>query len=152
MSVVIRPVEAKDKSQWIKLWSDPTESYLKFYKSVDKVTPEITESTWNRFFDDKEPVYCAVAEVDGEVIGFTHYLTHRDTWMIKDTLYLNDLYVSPQNRLSGVGRKLIEYVYGETDRLGAGKCYWCTQFENHRAQLLYTKVGVSMGMLLYCRP
>ncbi|KAI5962747.1 HPA3 [Candida theae] len=153
MSVVIRPIEAKDKEQWLNLWTGPL-GYIEFYKSLDKITPEISETTFARFLDPKEPVYALVA-VDphtDKIIGFANYLTHRNTWTINDALYLNDLFVSETSRLHGVGRKLIEAVYDEADRLKCEKCYWSTQFENHRAQLLYTKVGVKSGFLLYRRP
>lgn len=151
MSVSVRRIEAKDKDQWTHLWSGP-DGYLVFYKST--VSKEVTESTFSRFFDDKEPVYSAVAVDDstGEVIGFANYLTHRNTWTIGDSLYLNDLFVSPTKRLKGVGRKLFEFVYAEADKLGCEKTYWQTQFENHRAQLLYTKVGKKAGFLTYVRP
>ncbi|QBM90168.1 D-amino-acid N-acetyltransferase [Metschnikowia aff. pulcherrima] len=148
----IRPISAEDKEQWVQLWSGE-DSYLKFYKSLDKMTSEITNTTFNRFLDVNEPVYAAVAtDETGSLIGFATYLTHRNTWTVEDALYLNDLFVSSKSRLGGVGRKLIEFVYQEADKLGVKKVYWNTQFENHRAQLLYTKVGKKSGFLLYVRP
>ncbi|CAK9435355.1 uncharacterized protein LODBEIA_P00820 [Lodderomyces beijingensis] len=153
MSVTIRPIEAKDKAEWLNLWSGPN-GYIVFYKAEHRMNPEISEITFQRFLNPKEPVYSIVAVDDstGQVIGFANYLTHRNTWTVEDALYLNDLFVSADNRLHGVGRKLIEYVYTEADRLNCKKCYWSTQFENHRAQLLYTKVGVKSGFLTYFRP
>lgn len=153
MSVTIRPIEEKDKQEWLNLWTGPG-GYIEFYKSLDKITPEISEITFSRFLNPEEPVYSIVAVDDstGKIIGFANYLTHRNTWTIENALYLNDLFVSSENRLHGVGRKLIEYVYDECDRMNCKKCYWSTQFENHRAQLLYTKVGVKSGFLLYRRP
>lgn len=152
MSVIIRPIEEKDKPEWLHLWTGKG-GYIEFYNSLDKITPEISDTTFARFLDATEPVYSVVAVDDsGKVIGFANYLTHRNTWTVEDALYLNDLFVSSESRLHGVGRKLIEYIYGEADRLKCKKCYWSTQFENHRAQLLYTKVGVKSGFLLYRRP
>lgn len=152
MSFSIRPIEAKDRAEWNELWNGP-DSYLEFYKSLDKVSPEVTDCTFGRFLSPAEPVYALVAEDEsGKLIGFAHYLTHRNTWTIEDALYLNDLFVSSTARLHGVGRALIEAVYAEADKLNCKKVYWSTQFENHRAQLLYTKVGVKSGFLLYRRP
>lgn len=152
MSFSIRPIESRDKPEWTELWSGK-DSYLQFYNSLDKVAPEVTECTFSRFLDPSEPVYALVAQDEsGKLIGFAHYLTHRNTWTVEDALYLNDLFVSPHARLGGVGRALIEHVYAEADRMKAKKVYWSTQFENHRAQLLYTKVGVKSGFLLYRRP
>lgn len=153
MSVVIRPIEEKDKDQWLQLWTGP-QGYIEFYKSLHKITAEISNTTFNRFLDPNEPVYSIVAidPATNKIIGFANYLTHRNTWTIENALYLNDLFVSETSRLKGVGRELIEYVYKEADRLNCKKCYWSTQFENHRAQLLYTKVGVKSGFLIYIRP
>lgn len=152
MSFSIRPIQASDKDEWLALWTGP-DSYLEFYESIDKVTDEATNTTFDRFLDDAEPVWAAVAVNDeGKLIGFATYLTHRNTWKVENTLYLNDLFVHPKVRLGGVGRALIEYVYQRADELGCGKTYWNTQFENHRAQLLYTKVGKKSGFLLYIRP
>lgn len=152
MSVTIRPIKEKDKPEWLHLWTGKG-GYIEFYNSLDKITPEISDTTFARFLDANEPVYSVVAVDDsGKIIGFANYLTHRNTWTVEDALYLNDLFVSSESRLHGVGRKLIEYIYGEADRLKCKKCYWSTQFENHRAQLLYTKAGVKSGFLLYRRP
>lgn len=153
MSITIRPIQPQDKLSWLELWSGD-EGYLEFYKGRHRVSEEVSNNTFLRFLNDEEPVYSAVAIDDstGEVIGFANYLTHRNTWTIGDALYLNDLFVSDKSRLKGTGRKLIEFVYTEADRLKCEKCYWSTQFENHRAQLLYTKVGVKSGFLLYRRP
>lgn len=149
----IRPIRKEDKDQWLQLWCAPQDSYLAFYKALHKVLPETTECTFQRFLDESEPVYAAVATDDnGTLVGFMTYLTHRNTWDIKDAMYINDLFVSEKNRLAGTGRSLFEFVYAEADKLGVGKVYWNTQFENHRAQLLYTKVGVKSGFLLYLRP
>ncbi|CAH2356086.1 histone acetyltransferase Hpa2p [[Candida] railenensis] len=151
MSVTIRKIQEGDKEEWTNLWSGAG-GYLEFYKST--VPEKVTETTFKRFFDDKDPVYSAVAVDDstGKIIGFANYLTHRNTWTIGDSLYLNDLFVSNDCRLKGTGRKLVEFVYTEADKFGCENTYWHTQFENHRAQLLYTKVGYKAGFLVYKRP
>ena len=153
MTFTVRPIEEKDKQEWLDMWNGKG-SYLEFYNSLGVVTPEATENTLKRFFDPNEPVYCVVAvnNETGKLIGFANYLTHRNTWTIEDSLYLNDLFVREDSRLHGVGRALIEKVYSEGDRLNCKKVYWSTQFENHRAQLLYTKVGVKTGFLTYRKP
>lgn len=145
----VRPIEQKDKEQFFNLFS----GYLEFYKST--LTDHVRQTTWNRFFDDKEPVYAAVAYAEGtsnKVIGFVTWVFQRSTWYENDIIYLHDLYVDPEQRLHGVGRKLIEYVYAEADKHDIGKVYWTTQIHNHRAQLLYTKVGYRDEFVSYQRP
>lgn len=151
MSVAIRRIEKKDEQAWKELFAGP-QGYLVFYKA--SLPQEVIDTTFLRFFDENEPVYSAVAvnEETDEVFGFINYLTHRSTWSIGDTLYLNDLFVKDDARLKGAGRKLIEFAYSEGDRMKCAGCYWTTQSDNHRAQLLYTKVGVNSGFVKYKRP
>ncbi|KAI5956741.1 hypothetical protein KGF54_000358 [Candida jiufengensis] len=153
MSVTIRAIEAKDKEEWVNLWTGPN-GYIEFYGSSNIITPEITNTTFDRFLNPNDPTYCNVAvnSETGKLIGFATYLTHRNTWTVEDTCYLNDLFVCESNRLGGVGRKLIESVYKSADELNCKNTYWLTQFHNHRAQMLYTKVGVKAGFLVYARP
>lgn len=151
MNVVIRPIEKKDYDGWKAIWSGPEDSYTAFDSGKYPMTEEVTNLTFSRFLDANEPVYSIVAERDGQIIGFANFVTHRSTWSAEDCLYINDLYVSQKNRLGGVGRKLMEYVYAECDRMNCGKCYWVTDFDNHAAQILYCKIGKKSGKLSYIR-
>ncbi|MBV9053150.1 MAG: GNAT family N-acetyltransferase, partial [Hyphomicrobiales bacterium] len=44
-SFAVRPVAPEDRKRWEPLWR----GYQRFYK-VD-LSPEVTETTWRRFFD-----------------------------------------------------------------------------------------------------
>ena len=92
---------------------------------AETALPEaVTQSTWSRFFDEREPVHAFVAELDGRLVGLTHYLFHRSTTRIEDTCYLQDLFTSPEVRGRGVGRALIEATYAEADKRGCTRTYW----------------------------
>uniref|UniRef100_A0A7E4ZZ94 N-acetyltransferase domain-containing protein n=1 Tax=Panagrellus redivivus TaxID=6233 RepID=A0A7E4ZZ94_PANRE len=149
MTITIRPVAQADKAQFRALF----QAYLIFYKSE---LPEIAlDTTWNRFFDTNEPVNAAVAIDDAQpdkVIGFVTWVFHRSTWFVNDIIYLQDLFVDPESRNVGAGRKLIEHVYAEADKHNVPKVYWHTDSFNHRAQLLYTKVGIKNDKVCYVRP
>ena len=149
MSSQIRPIEKADNDQFFSLFGE----YLVFYKA--SLQDKVRETTWERFFDNKEPVYAAVAfssESPEKLVGFVTWVLHRSTWTYNDVLYLHELYVSPNVRSNGIGRKLIEHVYADADRRKITKVYWQTQTFNHRAQLLYTKVGVRDVFVTYQRP
>ena len=92
-----------------------------FYKA--DIADSATETTWSRFHDAAEPMHCAVAEVDGRLIGMVHYIQHRSCWARGDYLYLQDLFVDPDIRGKGVGRALIQHVYAAAAELGASRVY-----------------------------
>ena len=107
---LIRPVRQQDYPAWKPLW----DGYNAFYGRKDETAlpDEITQTTWQRFFDPAEPVFALVAERQGQVVGLAHYLFHRSTTRIELTCYLQDLFTLQSERGKGVGRSLIEAVRG----------------------------------------
>lgn len=135
MTIIVRPLRTDDRDQWQPLW----DGYNLFYERPD-LPGEITETSWARFLDPAEPMFAAVAEIDGKIVGLVHYLYHRNTSMIEDVCYLQDLFTTPEARGLGVGRALIEYVYGEAAAAGSRRVYWQTQ-EWNPARKLYDQVA-----------
>jgi NAD(P)H-flavin reductase len=50
----------------------------------------IAKHAWSRIHDPKSPVYAAVAEVDGRVVGIINYLLHESTGSFQPVCYLQD--------------------------------------------------------------
>lgn len=134
METIVRPLRSQDREAWRPLW----EGYNLFYERV--LPGEITETSWRRFLDPEEPMFAAVAEVDGKVAGLVHYLYHRTTTGIENVCYLQDLFTAPEARGKGVGRALIEYVYAEAAKAGLSRVYWQTH-ETNPARKLYDRVA-----------
>lgn len=143
----VRPVVRTDYDQWLPLWH----GYNAFYgrSGVTALDPEITATTWARFFDEAEPVHALVAEQDGTLVGLTHYLFHRSTNAIAQTCYLQDLFTSAAARGRGVGRALIEAVYVRAREAGSPRVYWQTHESNATAMRLYDQVSERSGFLVY---
>ena len=143
----IRGIETTDFAVWQLLW----DGYNAFYGRHGKtaLAPEITQVTWQRFFDPAEPVFALVAEFDGQLLGLTHYLYHRSTTRIELTCYLQDLFTDPAARGKGVGRALIQGVYEQARAAGITRVYWQTHQINAAGRLLYDKVAKHMGFIVY---
>ena len=147
--IVVRPPTRDDREAWAQLW----EGYNAFYGRVGPtaLAPEITDTTWERFFDPNEPVHAFVADADGELVGLTHYLFHRSTTALAPTCYLQDLFTSEAARGRGVGRALIEAVYAAAKAAGSARVYWQTQDTNSVARMLYDKVARNSGFIVYAK-
>ena len=148
--LTIRAVTRQDYARWLPLW----DGYNAFYgrSGPTALAQEVTAVTWSRFFDDGEPVHALVAESAGELLGLAHYLFHRTTTAIAPLCYLNDLFTAEAARGKGVGRALIEAVYGEARRAGAARVYWLTHETNATAQALYDRVAEKSGFIVYRKP
>ncbi|MBB3642088.1 GNAT family N-acetyltransferase [Variovorax atrisoli] len=146
-SLLIRPPVAADYPAWKPLW----DGYNAFYgrEGPTALADEITQATWQRFFDAYEPVHALVAERDGQLVGLTHYLFHRSTTRLEPTCYLQDLFTLPSERGKGVGRQLIEGVYERAKLAGVHRVYWQTQVTNTAGRKLYDKVATHDGFIVY---
>lgn len=142
----IRAITAADHAAWLPLW----QGYQAFYESV--IPDEISAITWQRFLNPDEPMYAALAWLDGEAVGLVHWIFHRSCWNSSDYCYLQDLYAANSVRGKGVGRALIEHVYTQAKAEGASQVYWQTQESNTTAQQLYERIASRTEFILYEHP
>ncbi|MBN9530561.1 MAG: GNAT family N-acetyltransferase [Alphaproteobacteria bacterium] len=147
--LIVRPVRRDDFDSWLPLW----DGYNAFYgrSGETALAPEITRATWARFFDAYEPMWALVAEQDGQILGLVHYLFHRSTIALQPSCYLQDLFTVAAARGKGVGRALIEAVYGEAAKAGIPRVYWQTHETNAAAMRLYDQVAEKSGFVVYRR-
>ena len=144
---LIRPLRPEDEGQWRRLWT----GYLDFYRTA--VPEPVYATTFARLLgDDPRDFSALVAEADGQLLGLTHFLFHRHAWKIEEVCYLQDLYVAPQARGTGLGRALIDAVYARADAAGAPAVYWLTQEFNHEARQLYDRIARVTPFIRYIRP
>ncbi len=145
--VTVRPLRKSDETDWRRLWT----AYLEFYDS--SVAEEVYQTTFERLLgNDPQDFTCLIAEVDGKPVGLTHYMFHRHAWKVENVCYLQDLYADPEIRGKGIGRALIEAVYGAADSAGAPTVYWLTQDFNATARQLYDRIAAKTPFIKYQRP
>lgn len=142
--IIVRPAEAADEPRWRELW----EAYTRFYER--EPVDAITQHTWARILDPAAPVHALVAlSENAGVIGIANYLTHENTSTLTPVCYLQDLFVDPAARSSGVGRRLIDALWEEVRANGWAGLYWQTKEDNHRARALYDSYTPHSGFVRY---
>lgn len=139
----IRLIRPNDFSGWLPLW----EGYNAFYKR--SLPMEVSENTWKRFLDPHEQMFALVAEKDGQILGLVHFLYHRNTAMLNDVCYLQDLFTVEAARGQGIARALIMAVYEKAKDAGSTRVYWQTHETNEVAMALYDKVADKSGFIVY---
>lgn len=139
----IRPIVATDFDVWLPLWK----GYQAFYNvGIDDA---VTRNTWARFLDPNEPMHAALAYENGRAIGLVHWIYHRSTWTAGNYCYLQDLFVAPDVRGTGAGRKLIEHVYARAESTNCARVYWLTHETNGVAMQLYDRIADRSGFIQY---
>jgi len=143
----IRAIQPDDFAHWKVLW----DGYNAFYgRSGDTALPDhVTQTTWHRFFDEKEPMFALVAEYGSALVGLAHYLFHRSTNRIEPVCYMQDLFTAPAARGRGVARALIEAIYRDAQSRRSSRVYWTTQTSNQTARALYDKLAKHRGFIVY---
>ncbi len=141
--VLARTLEAKDYAEWLPLWK----GYQAFYKA--DLAEKVTQESFRRMLDEREPTFGALAWVGGRAIGMVHWIFHRSNWSIGDYCYLQDLFVDERSRALGTGRMLIEHVYEQARAAGCSRVYWLTHESNQTAMHLYDRVAERSGFVQY---
>ncbi|MEY7972745.1 N-acetyltransferase family protein [Saccharomonospora xinjiangensis] len=75
-------------------------------------------------FGENPALYGHVAEVDGAIAGFTLWFLNFSTWRGVHGIYLEDLYVRPEMRGSGIGKALLATLARECVDRGYARLEW----------------------------
>ncbi len=79
---------------------------------------------------------------DGEkIIGYAVFFTSYSTWLGRNGIYLEDLYVSPSTRGQGAGKALIKHIARLATDRGCGRLEWSVLDWNTPAIDFYTSIG-----------
>jgi GNAT superfamily N-acetyltransferase len=105
------------------------------------VTPETLEP---QLFGPRPAAEAVVAEVEGQVVAFALFFTNFSTFLGKPGLYLEDLYVQPAHRGSGLGKALLQHLAALAVERGCGRFEWCVLDWNENAIRFYEKMGATV--------
>jgi GNAT superfamily N-acetyltransferase len=106
-----------------------------------EVTPQ---SLHPHLFGPRPVVEARVGEVGGEVVAFALFFTNFSTFLAKPGLYLEDLYVKPAHRGSGIGRALLEHLGALAVERGYGRFEWSVLDWNENAIRFYERMGATL--------
>jgi len=92
-------------------------------------------------FGEQPRFYSLVAEVDGVAAGMALYYFDYSTWVSRNGIYLEDLYVDPQFRRHGVARALMRSLAQAARERGCRRLHWLVHRENRSAIDFYRSAG-----------
>ncbi|MEU5694212.1 GNAT family N-acetyltransferase [Actinosynnema sp. NPDC020468] len=92
-------------------------------------------------FAPEPALFGHVAEVDGEVVGIALWFLSFSTWRGTHGLYLEDLYVSPARRGTGLGKALLVTLAQLSVERGYARLEWTVLDWNASAIGFYRSIG-----------
>ena len=130
--VEIAPVAAGELEALLPLIA----AYQRFYE-VEEIDAERNRAFFHRFLAPSEDGMLLGARGHGELLGYACLYWHFSSLAARETVLMNDLFVTEAARGRGVGRGLIEASAAVTRERGAAGLEWATAPDNHTAQRLY---------------
>lgn len=142
MSFEIRPAVAADVPIMHQLIID----LAVYEKEPDAVlaTPADLEAalfSTSKSATDSPALYAHVATVEGEVVGMAIWFLNYSTWLGSHGIYLEDLYVKPEHRGSGIGKALLKTLAGICIERGYTRFQWWVLDWNEPAIEFYKSQG-----------
>ena len=85
-----------------------------------------------------------VCSLDGKIVGFALYFSTYSTFAGKPSLYIEDLFVLPQERRRGAGMALLQTLARIAMKRGCGRMEWLVLRENEPAIRFYLRIGAKL--------
>jgi len=135
LTLTIRPATPQDVALILRFVRELAE----FEREPDAV--KATEESLNHALFGERSAEAVIAEQDGEPMGFALFFHNFSTWTGRKGLYLEDLYVTPEARGSGVGTALLRHLAGIALDRDCGRFEWAVLDWNTPAIDFYTAMG-----------
>jgi GNAT superfamily N-acetyltransferase len=135
----LRAAEARDVDAIVEL--------IRALAEFEKLT-HLLEVTADKLalhlFGAKPVVEAVVAERAGRVVAFALFFTNFSTFLAKPGLYLEDLYVEPEQRGHGIGQALLEHLGRLAATRDYGRFEWSVLDWNEGAIRFYRRMGATV--------
>lgn len=139
----IVPLAEEHRADWERLYA----AYAEFYK-VEQ-TQEMRERVWGWIMDPDHELEAMVALAAGRPIGLAHYRPFTRPLMAAMGGFLDDLYVEPEQRGTGIAERLIQRLCDIGKERGWTLIRWITQDHNYRARGLYDRLATRTHWITY---
>ena len=138
---IVRDIAPGDGDAWRGLFH----AYGVFYET--DLADDVLDHVWSALLGGALRGF--VAEQDGAVVGFAHVRNHVATFSVGEDWYLEDLFVDPSVRASGIGTAIIEHLVKIAKWEGGGTLRWVTAESNATAQRVYDKLAKRTTWVTY---
>jgi len=92
-------------------------------------------------FTEGAPARALICSRDGLPIGYAVYFFSYSTWLGRQGLYLEDLYIAPEQRGGGAGKQLLRHLAQLACANGCARLEWSVLDWNEPAIQFYQSLG-----------
>ena len=114
---------------------------LAHYERAPEAAKATPEQLRTALFGPQPAAYALVAETAGEVVGFALYFLNFSTWEGVSGIYLEDLFVQPEHRGTGLGKALLVALAEMAVARGYARVEWWVLDWNTPSIEFYRRLG-----------
>jgi GNAT superfamily N-acetyltransferase len=134
--VTIRPATEADLGTIEEL----IRALAEYERMADQVVMD-AELLRKGLFGDRPYAEVLIAEGGGEAVGFALFFHNFSTFLGRPGIYLEDLFVKPEHRGSGLGKALLKRLAEIAVERGCGRMEWAVLDWNEPSIGFYKKLG-----------
>jgi len=117
---------------------------LAVFEKLEHLVVVTPDSLHPHLFGSRPAAEAVVGEVEGRVVAFALFFTNFSTFLGRPGLYLEDLYVQPAHRGTGLGKALLSHLGALAVERDCGRFEWSVLDWNQRAIDFYEKMGATV--------
>jgi GNAT superfamily N-acetyltransferase len=111
------------------------------YEHLEHQCVATEESLQATLFGPRPYAEVVFACVNGEPVGFALFFHNYSTFLGRPGIYLEDLYVRPESRRHGIGRRLLTWLAATAVSRNCGRLEWSVLDWNAPSIAFYRKLG-----------
>ena len=135
-TVTIRPATAHDVPVILSFIRD-----LAKYEHLEHEVAATEASLRNTLFGPRPYAEVVFACSDAKPVGFALFFHNFSTFLGKPGIYLEDLFVRPEARGGGIGKRLLAWLAGTAVERGCGRLEWAVLDWNQPSIGFYRSLG-----------
>jgi len=114
---------------------------LAVYERLEHEMVATDEDLRKTLFGDRRYAEVVFACVDGDPVGFALFFHNYSTFLGKPGIYLEDLFVRPEARGRGIGKRLLAWLAQATVERDCGRLEWSVLDWNEPSITFYRNLG-----------
>ncbi|GAB7529863.1 GNAT family N-acetyltransferase [Pseudomonas sp. 3A(2025)] len=136
MNLHIRPARPDDAAQIL--------TFITELADYEKARHEVIASLVDierTLFGPQTSAKALICTCNDQPIGFAVYFFSYSTWLGRNGLYLEDLYITPEHRGTGAGKQMLKHLAREACAAQCGRFEWSVLDWNEPAIRFYESIG-----------
>ena len=132
----IRPAAANDVATILGLIKELAE-----YEHLSHEVEATTEGIRQSLFGERRVAEALIGEYAGVAVSFALFFYNFSTFLGKPGIYLEDLYVKPEHRSNGFGRRMLAHIARLAKERNCGRFEWSVLDWNEPAIRTYDRLN-----------